>query len=116
RVVEMHPQEKGLVGAAIQPLHGMVHVFVCAAFGVLQELLSAAGLRHLVVVNGETMIESKALLQHRRRDEGGGVPTALLEEAGEGRRGGRKNESSGIPHLVGGRVETREDAGVRGRS
>src|ERR1035441_2656900 len=70
-------------------------------------------MRHLVVVNPETMIESKALFQYRGADEGGGVPTLLLEKAGQGRGGRRQNEASGVAYLVGGRIEPGEDAGMR---
>src|ERR1022692_4231922 len=112
----MHPQEEGLVAALLQPLDGVVHGVAGAAFRVLDEFVALAGPRHLIVVNRETMIESKALFQHRRADEGGGVPTLLLEKAGQGRRGWRKDEPSGIAHLVAGWIQPGEDAGMRRRS
>src|ERR1035441_10856160 len=111
----MHPKEERLAAAAVDPLHGVVHRIAGAALRILQEFLAVARPGHTVVVDRESLVEPKSPFQHRRAYEGPRVPATLLKQAGQRRCGPGEDEPSGVPHFVAGRVETSEDAGMRGR-
>ncbi len=115
RVIQMHPEEEWFAAPALQPADGPIHRVAGAACGVLQKFTGFAWPGHVVIVNRETLVESAPLLEHYRTDEGGRIPPALLQPGGQRRRGASQHESSRVPHFMGGRIETREDAGMRRR-
>ena len=68
--------------------------------GSSRNSLLVAGPRHLVVVDGEAIVEAEQLLQHGGADERGRVPALLLENARQRVRGGLQDEAAGVAHFV----------------
>ena len=80
----MGPQEEGLIGGPpVQPCNCVVHDHGRLPLRVFAELAPLARHGHLVVVHGETVVESEHLLQNCGAYKRRGVPTLLLENPRE---------------------------------
>ena len=114
RIVHVYPQEEGLSRLRVEPLDRAIYNLSRAALG-FRRCRPACGRRHLVIVDGEPLVEAKAPFQHRGPNERRRVPSLVLEDLGQlGFRWGQ-HKPSRVADLMYGRIDAGHHAGVRWR-
>jgi len=115
RIEDVHPEEEPPAGARCQPRGRAIHYLARPPFGIFALQLAAAFLRHFIVVNRESAVESKLAFQHRRPDKRRRIPSLLVQDRSQSGMRSVQDETARVADLVPRRVEPGEDAGMRRR-
>ena len=109
----MHPEKERFARLRLEPTDRPIYDFSGRTLGRLTAHFAPRRLRHLVVVDRESVVESEPLFQNGRPDERRRVPPRLLQNLRQCRIRRLQDKSARISYLVHRRIRAGKHTCVR---